>query len=170
MSFLLCCREASLRQSWKTFCLWTTWCWTTFTSITCRPAAVSRPCCGPACGLTYLATWPTTTPTELSSSTGTIDNSGQLSDVSVLYLNVLSGQIGYALGWYHWIGLEKDINRYRFFVFWSWIFDKSSKFWAASCKKESNLLLVWMLLIPDKSCHASHLLKLTIFLSREPRK
>ncbi len=26
--------------------------------------------------------------------------------------------------------------------FWSWIFDKSSKFWAASCKKESNLLLV----------------------------
>ncbi len=28
------------------------------------------------------------------------------------------------------------------FYFWSWIFDKSSKFWAASCKKESNLLLV----------------------------
>ena len=28
------------------------------------------------------------------------------------------------------------------FNFWSWIFDKSSKFWAASCKKESNLLLV----------------------------
>jgi hypothetical protein len=29
------------------------------------------------------------------------------------------------------------------FNFWSWIFDKSSKFWAASCKKESILLLVW---------------------------
>ncbi len=28
------------------------------------------------------------------------------------------------------------------FYFWSWIFYKSSKFWAASCKKESNLLLV----------------------------
>ncbi len=28
------------------------------------------------------------------------------------------------------------------FNFWSWIFDKSSKLWAASCKKESNLLLV----------------------------
>jgi hypothetical protein len=28
------------------------------------------------------------------------------------------------------------------FNFWSWIFDKSSKFWAASCKNESNLLLV----------------------------
>ena len=28
------------------------------------------------------------------------------------------------------------------FYFWSWIFDKSSKFWAASCKKESNILLV----------------------------
>ncbi len=28
------------------------------------------------------------------------------------------------------------------FYFWSWIFEKTSKFWAASCKKESNLLLV----------------------------
>ncbi len=28
------------------------------------------------------------------------------------------------------------------FYFWSWIFDKSSKFWAASSKNESNLLLV----------------------------
>ncbi len=26
----------------------------------------------------------------------------------------------------------------------SWIFDKSSNFWAASCKNESNLLLVWI--------------------------
>ncbi len=50
------------------------------------------------------------------------------------------------LYWYHWIGLEKDINRYRFFIFyfWSGIFDKSSKFWAASCKNESDLLLVWI--------------------------
>ncbi len=31
---------------------------------------------------------------------------------------------------------------FEFFYFWSWIFDKSSKFWAASCKNESNLLLV----------------------------
>ncbi len=28
------------------------------------------------------------------------------------------------------------------FYFWSWIFYKSSKFWAASCKNDSNLLLV----------------------------
>ncbi len=28
------------------------------------------------------------------------------------------------------------------FNFWSWIFDKSSKFWAALCKNESNLRLV----------------------------
>ncbi len=28
------------------------------------------------------------------------------------------------------------------FNFLSWTFDKSSKFWAASCKKESNLLLI----------------------------
>ncbi len=28
------------------------------------------------------------------------------------------------------------------FYFWSWIFHKSSKFWAAPCKNESNLLLV----------------------------
>jgi hypothetical protein len=27
------------------------------------------------------------------------------------------------------------------FYFWSWIFEKTSKFWAASCKNESNLLL-----------------------------
>ncbi len=37
-------------------------------------------------------------------------------------------------------------QRYRFFYFnfWPWIFDKSSKFWAASRKNESNLLLVWI--------------------------
>ena len=28
------------------------------------------------------------------------------------------------------------------FYFWSWIFYKTSKFWAAPCKNESNLLLV----------------------------
>ncbi len=28
------------------------------------------------------------------------------------------------------------------FYFWSWIFEKTSNFWAASCKNESNLLLV----------------------------
>ncbi len=51
-------------------------------------------------------------------------------------LKVQSGQIGSAWEWYHWIGLEKDIIHYRlFFYFRSWIFDKSSKFWAALCKK-----------------------------------
>ncbi len=59
-------------------------------------------------------------------------------------LKVPSGQIGSAWEWYHWIALQKDINRYMFLIFnfWSWIFDKSSKFWAALCKYESNLLLV----------------------------
>jgi hypothetical protein len=33
-------------------------------------------------------------------------------------LKVLSGQIGSAWEWYHWrIGLDKDINRYKFFIF-----------------------------------------------------
>ncbi len=36
-------------------------------------------------------------------------------------LQVPSGQIGYAWEWYHWIGLEKDINSYKFFNFF--IFD-----------------------------------------------
>ncbi len=57
---------------------------------------------------------------------------------------VPSGHIGSAWEWNYWIGLEKDISRYRFFIFyfWSWIFDKSSKFWAASWKNESNLLII----------------------------
>jgi hypothetical protein len=39
----------------------------------------------------------------------------------------------------------KGHHCYRFFIFyfWSWISDKSSNFWAASCKNEPNLLLVW---------------------------
>ncbi len=63
---------------------------------------------------------------------------------SVFYLKVPSGQIGSTWEWYHWISLEKDINHYRFliFKFYSWIFEKTSKFWAASCKNQSNLLLV----------------------------
>ncbi len=63
----------------------------------------------------------------------------------LVILNVLSSQIGSAWEWYHWIGLEKNINFYRFFIFhfWSWIFNKSSKFWAASCKNESNLLYLF---------------------------
>ncbi len=32
---------------------------------------------------------------------------------STIALKVLSGQIWSAWEWYHWIGLEKDINRYR---------------------------------------------------------
>jgi hypothetical protein len=61
-------------------------------------------------------------------------------------LKVPSSQIGSTWEWYHWIGLEKDINRYRFwiFLFHSWIFEKTWKFWDASCKNESNLLLVWI--------------------------
>jgi hypothetical protein len=41
------------------------------------------------------------------------DNFGIIS----LMLKVPSGQIRSALEWYHWIGLEKDINRYRFLIF-----------------------------------------------------
>ncbi len=33
-----------------------------------------------------------------------------------LMLKVPSGQIGSACEWYHWIGLEKDINRYRILI------------------------------------------------------
>ncbi len=63
---------------------------------------------------------------------------------SSILLKVPSGQIGSTWEWYHWKALEKYINHNMFliFYFWSWIFDKSSKFWAASCKNESNLLLV----------------------------
>jgi hypothetical protein len=55
-------------------------------------------------------------------------------------LKVPSGQIGSASEWYHWKGLEEDINRYRFLIFdfWFWIFDKTSNFWAASYKNASN--------------------------------
>ena len=64
--------------------------------------------------------------------------------IAVYSLKVPSGQIGSAWEWYHWKALLKDINRFMFliFYFWSWIFDKSSKFWAASCKNDSSLLLV----------------------------
>ncbi len=63
----------------------------------------------------------------------------------VLILKVPSGQIGSEWEWYHWIGLEKDINRYRFLIFWFqfWIIKKTSKFWAASYKK-SNRLFIWI--------------------------
>ncbi len=56
-------------------------------------------------------------------------------------LKVPSGQIGSAWEWYHWIGLEKDINRYSFLKI---IFDLEYFIWAASCKNDSNLLLVWI--------------------------
>jgi hypothetical protein len=48
---------------------------------------------------------------------------------------------------------KKDINRYVLFIFyfWSRIFDKSSKFWAAPCKKASNP--------PDCLDHGLHVLK-----------
>jgi hypothetical protein len=35
----------------------------------------------------------------------------------IKYLKVPSGQIGSTWEWYHWIGLEKDINRFWFFNF-----------------------------------------------------
>ncbi len=39
-------------------------------------------------------------------------------------LKVPSGQIGSKWEWYHWKALEKDINRYKFLIFYfrSWIF------------------------------------------------
>jgi hypothetical protein len=60
---------------------------------------------------------------------------------------------GSAWDWYHWKALQKDINSYMFLIFnfWSWIFDKSSKFWAAPCKKASNP--------PACSDHGLHVLK-----------
>ncbi len=33
-------------------------------------------------------------------------------------LKVPSGQIGSTWEWYHWIGIEKNINRYRFIIFY----------------------------------------------------
>ncbi len=66
-----------------------------------------------------------------------------------LNLKVLSCQIRSTMYmrvalWHHRIGLGKDVNRYRFFfifIFWPWIFEKSSKFWAAKYKNTSNLLI-----------------------------
>ncbi len=57
-----------------------------------------------------------------------------------------SDQIGSAWEWYHWTGLKRTSTATCFliFYFWSWIFEKSSKLWAASYKNESNLLLVGM--------------------------
>ncbi len=37
---------------------------------------------------------------------------------SGIVLKVPWGQIGSPGEWYHWIGLEKDINRYRFLIFY----------------------------------------------------
>ncbi len=37
---------------------------------------------------------------------------------------------------------HQQLYVFLFFYFWSWIFYKSSKFWAAPCKNEPNLLLV----------------------------
>jgi hypothetical protein len=37
-------------------------------------------------------------------------------EVVFLPLKVPSGQIGSALEYYHWIGLEKDINRYMLLI------------------------------------------------------
>ncbi len=53
---------------------------------------------------------------------------------------VPSGQIGSSWEWYHWIGLEKDINH---FYFQFCIFEKTSKFRAASFKNASNHPTCW---------------------------
>jgi hypothetical protein len=68
-------------------------------------------------------------------------------------LKVPSGQIRSAWECYHWIGIEKDINRNMFliFEFQFWILKTTSKFWAAPCKKASNP--------PACSVHGLHLLK-----------
>jgi hypothetical protein len=44
----------------------------------------------------------------------------------------------------HWslLGIEKKRYKFWIFKFQFWIFEKTSKFWAASYKNESNLLLV----------------------------
>ncbi len=64
---------------------------------------------------------------------------------SDLLLKVPSGQIGSASDWYHWKGLEKDINCYRIFIFyfWFWIFEKTSELWAASYTNASNPPTCW---------------------------
>ncbi len=61
-----------------------------------------------------------------------------------VFLKAPSGQIGYAWEWYHchWIGLEKDINRYRgTFICWK----NPPKgctilVWIAGCWNSSNIL------------------------------
>ncbi len=66
-----------------------------------------------------------------------------------LYLNnVVKGTIQpdwISSEWYYWKGLKKDINCYRFLIFdfWFWIFEKTSKFLAASYKNASNPPTYW---------------------------
>ncbi len=73
-------------------------------------------------------------------SNGTLSCRSNLAGRYSVPLKVQSGQIGSAWEWYYWIGLKKDINCYMvlIFLFWSWIFENSSKFWAASYKNASN--------------------------------
>jgi hypothetical protein len=61
-----------------------------------------------------------------------------------LSLKVPSGQIRSAWECYYWIGLEKDINRYRFliFYFWSWIFQRVQRSEPVHAKRPLILLLV----------------------------
>ncbi len=66
-------------------------------------------------------------------STGVLNS---LSRYEVFYfLKVPSGRIGSAWEWYHWIGLGKDINGYRFFY---------HKYLSRFMQNEFNLLLVWV--------------------------
>ncbi len=65
-----------------------------------------------------------------------------------LPLKVPSGQIGSVWEWYHYRQALKEEERtstavgFFIFLFHFWIFEKTSKFWAASYKNESNLLLL----------------------------
>ncbi len=48
---------------------------------------------------------------------------------------------------------HQQLNFFNFSYFWSWIFDKSSKFWSAWCKNESNLLLVRIIVCIESYLH-----------------
>ncbi len=60
--------------------------------------------------------------------------------ISIQYrsLKVPSGQIGSTWKWYHWMGLVKDINRFRFLIFnftLGWLKSKQAGGWIHLCMK-----------------------------------
>jgi hypothetical protein len=74
------------------------------------------------------------------------------------WLKVPSAQIGSAWEWYHWIGREKDLNRYRFFYFLFLILNIWEEF-----KVLSRFMQKW---IQPPTCldHGLHVLKPQFFL------